>query len=396
MEPCALVHRRRRQAASCTLAILALWTCASTRAAAPRSVPVAGVELRGLSPAQARARLAQALGPRLDTSIILTDGVRQVALTRRQLGIRLDLNGMLAAARSGRSPVPLRLTARTTPIRSALREVAPRFAFPGEKPRLIERAGRVEIVHGTCARWIDVPASAWRLAGAVREDPSVRVVRLLTVKSPRRGAEALEGIEGRLARYTTRFNPGSWKRAHNIRLAAKAVDGTVLRPGQVFSLNRTVGERTHARGYLTAPVIENGKVVPGIGGGVSQVTGTLFNAALLAGLQIVYYRTHARPARYVPMGRDATVAWGRFDMKFRNNTPAPVHISCKAAGSSLCVTLYGARPPGQRVLLTVASQRTGPSSINAKLYRTVKRRGQVIRKEMVGRSEYKWQPNRQQ
>ena len=82
-----------------------------------------------------------------------------------------------------------------------------------------------------------------------------------------------------------------------MKIAMKAINGTIVPPKGVFSLNRTVGERTQARGYRTAPVIVDGKKVPGIGGGVSQITGTLFNAALLGGMKIVEYRTHAKPIR---------------------------------------------------------------------------------------------------
>src|SRR5205807_6693206 len=123
-----------------------------------------------------------------------------------------------------------------------------------------------------------------------------------------------------------------------------------------------------ASGYLTAPVFVNGKLVPGIGGGVSQVTGTLFNAALLAGLQIIYYRTHAKPVPYVPIGRDATVAWRHFDMKFRNNTSAPIFISYRVSGRRLAAALYGARHPGRRVTVSVTTQRKGPRQIDARLF----------------------------
>jgi vancomycin resistance protein YoaR len=158
-------------------------------------------------------------------------------------------------------------------------------------------------------------------------------------------------------------------------------------------MNQTVGERTQKRGYLTAPVFVEGKVVPGIGGGVSQVTGTLFNAALLAGLPIEQYQTHDRPVHYLPVGRDATVAWGLLDMKFKNNTSAPIYISYKVSGGRLVATLYGARVSGERVALSVQAKQVGPRHVTAELYRTIKKNGKVEKKERVGRSDYTWKPN---
>src|SRR5205085_11514409 len=138
-----------------------------------------------------------------------------------------------------------------------------------------------------------------------------------------------------------RFDPGNLKRAHNIQLAVQTVNGTVIPSGQTFSLNQALGKRTQARGYRTAVVFERGKKVPGIGGGVSQVTGTLFNAALLAGLKVREYHNHSRPVPYLPVGRDATLAWGLKDLKFKNNTPAPIKLSYTIKGNRLVASLYG-------------------------------------------------------
>jgi len=218
-----------------------------------------------------------------------------------------------------------------------------------------------------------------------------RTLRVTLKKTPPKlTAQQLRGIDGRLGRFTTRFNPANLKRLKNIQLAVRSVDGTLLAPGEVFSLNRTIGPRTQARGFRTARVIENGKVVPGIGGGVSQVTGTLFNAVLLANLAIVEYRTHARPVQYLPVARDATLAWETLDLKFKNSTPAPVYLSYKVVGGQMVATAYGKKTPGQTVGLSVESRKLGPRKISAALYRVVKQSGKLVKKERIGRSEYNW------
>jgi len=151
-----------------------------------------------------------------------------------------------------------------------------------------------------------------------------------------------------------------------------------------------VGERTQARGYRTTMIFQNGYKVAGIGGGVSQVTGTLFNAALLAGLEIVSYRTHSRPVSYLPLGRDATVAWGNFDMKFKNNTGGPIYIKYTIQGNRATATLFGRDAAIKKAQLQVRAQRQGPHAITAQLYRTVRHNGKVVAKERVGSSHYKW------
>jgi vancomycin resistance protein YoaR len=175
-----------------------------------------------------------------------------------------------------------------------------------------------------------------------------------------------------------------------MHVAINSINGTLLSPNETFSLNKTVGERTQARGYRTTIIFKNGYKVAGLGGGVSQVTGTLFNAALLAGLPLVTYRTHSRPVAYLPIGRDATVAWGGFDMKFKNNTPAPIYISYRIRGNRATATLFGAKEAKKDVRINVTSRRIREREIKAQLYRTIRRSGKVVSKQRLGTSHYKW------
>jgi vancomycin resistance protein YoaR len=190
--------------------------------------------------------------------------------------------------------------------------------------------------------------------------------------------------------FTTAYNPGNAKRTHNMRRAIQALNGKTIPPGGVFSLNRAVGLRTQQRGYRTAIIFEERKKTFGIGGGVSQVTGTLFNAALLAGLPIVQYHTHSRPVHYLPMGRDATVSWGHFDMQFKNNTPTPLKIVYRMKKRTITAVLIGRKTPGLRVNVSVHSRKVGPNHYLATLYRTMKRNGKVLARERIGTSDYNW------
>lgn len=123
-------------------------------------------------------------------------------------------------------------------------------------------------------------------------------------------------------------------RTTNIKVACKYIDGTLLAPGEVFSFNDVVGQRTAKRGFKKATVYRGQEVAEGFGGGVCQVSTTLFNAALLGNLDIVERSQHSMKVHYVDAGRDAAISWGTQDFKFRNNTDETIKISAKVIDSS--------------------------------------------------------------
>ena len=155
-------------------------------------------------------------------------------------------------------------------------------------------------------------------------------------------ALAARRITRQVAAFTTLFNPAEGARSHNIRLAAGALDGLWLPPGATFSFNRVVGPRTAERGYRDALVIEESNFVPGTGGGVCQVSSTLYNAALLAGLTIVERQPHGLAISYVPPGRDATVAYGLIDLKLRNDTSFWYWLKTTVETGKLTMAFYAA------------------------------------------------------
>lgn len=146
--------------------------------------------------------------------------------------------------------------------------------------------------------------------------------------------------EKELNRFTTRFRKGNIERTRNIELAAEAINNTVIFPGEHFSFNEIVGERTRERGYLPAPVIVKGEFSEDIGGGICQVSSTLFNAVDLQGIEITERYAHSREVPYVPKGRDATVSWWGPDFAFRNKYNRPVLIQARAEEGAMMVAIY--------------------------------------------------------
>ena len=129
-------------------------------------------------------------------------------------------------------------------------------------------------------------------------------------------------------------------RLHNIGLAIKAIDGTILKPGEVFSFNTAVGPATEERGYLEAIIYVGGQETDGCGGGICQVSSTIYAAALDANMTIVERHPHDGPqVHYVPAGMDATIAYDNLDLKIQNNYDNPVRIACRLDQDGVYVDL---------------------------------------------------------
>lgn len=330
--------------------------------------------------ARGAAKPTQRQDDPLDVRIRLTDGARTVARTRRELGLRL----------ASRPEQRVAFAVDPVALKHALQRLAPAFRQPGRDAKPYLYRGHLKIDPGTAARALNVASTAERIAAAVARKPAlVRFRVVLSKKPPTLTAKRLKDLRGVLGSFATRAT-GNPKRNKNIGLAVRSVDGTLLSPGETFSLDRTLGQRTQARGYRTAPVFVDAETVPGIGGGVSQVTGTLFNAAALAGLKIVEVNPHSRPVSYIPIGRDATLVYGTKDLKFQNNTGHPVYIAFQFTGRELRATLFGRPRPGQKVALRPRVQRLAPGKIDAELYRVVKSRGKLVAKERLFRHAYRW------
>ena len=208
---------------------------------------------------------------------------------------------------------------------------------------------------------LDVVASAKALLAAA-VSPLHRIARFSVAEqqATRSTADAKAmGIRGVVSNYQTYFG-GVPNRIHNVQVVAHLVDEQLIRPGENWSFNGATGERTAAKGFLEAPVIINGEVSTGLGGGVCQVSTTVFNAAFEAGLPITERTNHALYISHYPLGRDATVNYPDVDLRFTNDTGHWLYLRTFVTSDSLQVTLYGT-PAHRRVESTAAPLvNTGP------------------------------------
>ena len=141
--------------------------------------------------------------------------------------------------------------------------------------------------------------------------------------------------------FSTDYSKSTPARKDNIKLAFSKINGTILNPGQEFSFNETVGERTVENGFKEAKVILAGEYENGVGGGICQASTTLYNAVIRAGIDVTEVKPHSLPASYVPLSLDAMVSWGYSDLKFTNNTDGPMYIKAFTDDNKITVYIFG-------------------------------------------------------
>ncbi len=212
------------------------------------------------------------------------------------------------------------------------------FKEPGY---IMDEEGNITVTESSLGVVFDMDA-ALKMMSEHTEDGEAFLIPC-EVKKPKHTKEELEAALFRdtLGSYKTNFSSSSANRASNINLATSSINGTILMPGDVFSFNGVVGQRTTARGYKTAGAYVAGETVDQVGGGICQVSSTLYNTVLLSNLEITERRSHQMTVSYVPMGRDATVNWGTTDFRFKNNTEYPVKIVGTINGRNVTISIVG-------------------------------------------------------
>lgn len=228
------------------------------------------------------------------------------------------------------------------------------------------------------------------------------------------GTEAFPNL---LASYSSNYSSSNYNRSTNVALATSKINGIVLMPGKSFSYNGTVGQRTLRAGFKEAGAYANGEVTTAVGGGICQVSSTLYNAVLRANLEVTNRTNHMFQVGYVPIGTDATVSWGAPDFQFKNNRNYPIKIVATTAGKNVYIKIFGLKEDNDYDV-EILSYRTGTIPFNTTYtsdpslgegqtkvvqngsngatsvtYKILKRNGQEVSRELVSRDRY--QPHNQ-
>ena len=224
--------------------------------------------------------------------------------------------------------------------------------FLGSLARQLDRSAKnaafavsgrsIRVVPARIGRVLDRERAARAIMGAALHTSGRIAPLVMKTTQPSRTTEQAKamGVTGLVGSYETSFS-GTANRIHNVQLVAKLIDNKFIAPGAVFSFNQTTGQRSAAKGFLTAPQIVNGQLVDALGGGICQVSTTVFNAAFEAGLDIQERTNHALYISHYPLGRDATVSWPSPDLKFQNDTDHWLLIRTFSSYSTLIVALFG-------------------------------------------------------
>jgi len=204
--------------------------------------------------------------------------------------------------------------------------------------------GRVEIKPHVSGFLVDVNKSLIRidnfLINRVWEDIELYVEESL----PHVTTQMVENITYKLGEFETAFNPENEPKVHNLKTACNKINQKLLLAGEEFSMDKALGDRTEQNGYKKAKVIINNELVDGLGGGICQVTSTIYNSVLLSGLEVLERRNHTLPSTYIEMGRDATIAQGYIDFRFKNTTGYAILIEARTIGNRVIVTIWGREP----------------------------------------------------
>lgn len=201
------------------------------------------------------------------------------------------------------------------------------------------------------------------------------------------GSEAFPDL---LSSFSTKYSVRATARTTNLKLAASKINGTVLMPGETFSYNKVVGARTIAAGYKEAPIYVSGEVVDGLGGGICQITSTLYNAVVYANLDVVERTNHQFVPSYVTASRDATVVYGSLDFKFKNNRNYPIKINCSVSGGIANFQIFGLKQDDDYDV-EISSYETGrtATAIYSEAYKILKKDGKVLNKQLLSKDTYK-------
>lgn len=318
----------------------------------------------------------------------------------------------LGSVLGSKKQVPIVMNYDKEKVSSKLKEIKEKLDSPVKDATLTYKDEKTIIVPDEDGRDMQIKESLEKIDNNLKKD-KFNVELVVKLEKSKFKAENLKGIDTLLGEFSTGYGglPG---RDYNISKSARDTSGIILKPGEEFSFNGITGDKTIANGYKYAPVIESGKLVMGCGGGVCQTSSTIFNAALLSGMEITTRRNHSIPSDYVKLGRDATVVDGNpgQDFKFKNPFKNSVYIKNYAQGGKLVSQIFGSSkdrqyisittqvtgsfgggsktiqdpslPPGARVVEKYA--RSGYSVITYRVYSD--KNGKVLKTERIAVSSY--------
>lgn len=253
----------------------------------------------------------------------------------------------------------------------------------------ISDSGNISTSSATIGKELDIASTKESIYDAIKNKDYKSIDLKVNIKEPKISTEAVKSVNTLLAEFSTKFSTKDSNRVTNVVLSAKATSDVLLMPGEEFSYNNLTGKRTTSNGYKDAPVIINGKLEQDVGGGVCQVSSTLFNSVLYSGLDVTSRRNHSLKSSYVSIGRDAMVSDGGSDFRFKNPYSHPVYIKNTVSNGVITSKIYGNTSDKKNISIKVEPYTTEGLDA-AKTYIEYKdSNGKVIRTQYISNSVYK-------
>lgn len=253
----------------------------------------------------------------------------------------------------------------------------------------ISDSGNISVSSATIGKELDIASTKESIYDALKNKDFKSIDLKVNIKEPKISTEAAKSVNTLLAEFSTKFSTKDSNRVTNVVLSAKATSDVLLMPGEEFSYNNLTGKRTTSNGYKDAPVIINGKLEQDVGGGVCQVSSTLFNSVLYSGLDVTSRRNHSLKSSYVSIGRDAMVSDGGSDFRFKNPYSHPVYIKNTVSNGVITSKIYGNTSDKKNISIKVEPYTTEGLDA-AKTYIEYKdSNGKVIRTQYISNSVYK-------
>ena len=393
-------------------------------------VRVAGTDLGGLSVTDAEARLSPIASSLADKDFALHLGEEVRATTFHDIGGAVDIaktaraaygvgrNGnvlhrvseIVSARRHGLS-VPVAYSFDRDVAERCLTDLARKADRKPINASLVIEGGSISVIPEKSGIKLDVAKSLERLTASANAGAGEADL-IIAADKPDVTSDDLQGIDGVLGSCSTPYHAYQRDRTHNLKIACREINGTLVKPGEVFSYNKVVGPRLRELGFRDAPMFVDGQVEPGTGGGVCQVSTTVYNAALLADMKILRRSHHSRPVVYAPVGRDATVAYPAVDLKFENTSDAPIYIAASVGKRTVDVTIFGRKVDGRKIQLVSAGHSVYGAPVTRKIresgkpakpvvldrgmaghristYRVISQDGAVVKRELVSNDYYR-------
>ncbi len=326
----------------------------------PYGITVGGQKVGGLNRDQAVSYLAQnSPGELIDKNIVLKNGPIEWCLHTKEFNFRYDCAKTIdiilkdATAEEGfprmldlvklqarNQEIPAELSWNKEGLDKFLHSINEEIMIPPRNASLNIRDGKIAIVNEQAGEELDLNLMTSKILESIQFNELEAINIVKKDIQPSIVNQDITAIDCVLASFVTEFN-NDQNRTDNIILASRIMDGTIIMPGNIFSFNQIIGERNLENGFKKAPVIINGYIHQDVGGGICQVATTLYNASLLAGLEIIERSPHSIPVKYAPHGLDATVFYGQIDLKIKNNMSNPVIINSVTANNDLEINIYG-------------------------------------------------------